>query len=223
MIIKTVPVRDGLRRWGPVLDSILGGLTDLPITVQLAETPDVLVEEISDLHDAGRVAQAHAAQVRTLAADPRVAAVATGCLLEPGLDACHGLPTPVTGEIEASVRWLTSQGHRVGFVTSSAGAAEGIRERLRIHGLTDQVAAVRAIEESPLAFTSAQAHQRIEAEMTDAARAVRAAGASSAVGYGSRPLLAAVSASSGLELWSPVEASIRWTAELLDLPPPDTA
>ena len=69
LLIKTVPVRAGLTRWGGVLRSVLQRLDDLPYAIRLAETPGVGHDEISDLTDAAAVADAHALQVRGLAAE----------------------------------------------------------------------------------------------------------------------------------------------------------
>ncbi len=215
-LVKTVPVRDGLARWGQVLEDHRTSLADLDVEVSFVEVPGIDLEEIKDQADSDRVADAQARLVRELAVSPSPPdAVALGCLLEPGLDQLGDLGLPVTGEIEASVRLLATPAHPVGFVAGSPGALEGIRSRVATHGLERLVGPVRTIDAAPLRFTERGAEAELGAAMAAEVAEIAALGVRYVVGYGSAALLREVSRQTGVTVCSPVSVSLRATAAAL--------
>lgn len=215
-IVKTVPARAGLRRWGAVLASHLRTLDDLDIEVELVEVPGIELDEISDMDDSHAVSPAQARLARQLLErDDPPDAVALGCLLEPGLDELTDLPVPVTGEIESSVRLLATPTQPVAFVAGSAEAARGVEARVGCHGLGALVHDVRAISANPLMFTDAAAEDELAAAMADEVRILAHQGVRRVIGYGGAGLLGEVTRRGGIPTHSPVTASIRATAAAL--------
>ena len=215
-IIKTVPARRGLERWGAILASHLRSLIDLDVAIDLVEVPGIELDEIADLADCHTVAPAQAHLVSTLLTgeDPPDA-VALGCLLEPGFDELTDAAGLITGEIESCLRLLATPSHPVGVVAGSASAARGVEARVERHGLGALVHDVRAISANPLRFTDEGAQTDLAAAMAAEVRVLAEQGVTQVIGYGSASLLAEVTRRGGVPTHSPVTASLRATAGIL--------
>lgn len=215
-IVKTVPVRDGLAKWGRVLSEHVARLADVDLNVELVEVPGVDRDEIIGLQDCDAIASTHAAFVRRLFARPDPPdAISLGCLLEPGLEELDGVRQVVTGEIEASIRLLAGPYRPIGFVASSSVGAEALGERIERHGLASCVAAIRSITADPLDFTDEHAEEDLATAMSTEVRLLGASGVTQVVGYGSARLLTEVTRRTGIPTHSPITASLRMTAAAL--------
>src|SRR5690606_19236748 len=96
-ILKTIPVRGGLRRWRPAQERLVQPLLHPGLVVEWADLPEAPVEEIETSFDSDLVALPHlrlAVQAEAQGYD----AVAMGCLDEPGVAAAReACRIPVTG------------------------------------------------------------------------------------------------------------------------------
>ncbi|MED5560072.1 MAG: aspartate/glutamate racemase family protein, partial [Acidobacteriota bacterium] len=153
------------------------------------------------------------------------AAVAMGCLDEPGVQAAkEALDIPVVGETEASIHMASMVGRRFSFLMpgETAGNQRGaygsrcIEDLVRMYGFADKLASVRSVTGKTLEF-AARAESLPEAMLEQANLAMSEDGADVVIGYGSLSVIGQLQEQLPIPVIDPIQASAMMAESLARL------
>jgi allantoin racemase len=208
-ICKILPVRDGLKNWGPLHEELMSGIVHNGLEVVQVDLPNVPVTSISGNSDADLVARAHT-EAAVRAEREGYDAVIMGCLLEPGVSAAkEQLQIPVVGDMEAALHVASLLARRFSFVLGGKENRKGNRplaDLVRQYGFSSRVASIRTIEASPLSF--ARQEDLAAALIAQGRVAIEEDGAEAIVGYGGLRLIQELRRNLGVPVVSAIQSTV---------------
>lgn len=206
-ILKTIPVKHGLDSWGPANRALLESVGRYDVTYELWDAPESPVDEIWDESSNALAAGPHVQLVRE-ALGQGYAAIAMGCLYEPGVDEAKALGRlPIVGALEASVYMAATIATCFSIVMGSSTGANMVVERVEGMGLGKKLASIHTIDALPLQFAGEQ-RQLPDLMLEAAQKAIAVDGARCIICYGGITVLKKLRAELSVPVLNPQQCQV---------------